>query len=100
MKIYIVMSLFILCSFISVSCSTASSGKAKYVDDKGNPITEKQYRNLEEQRRIAAEEEAFYDECDAEDTGRHWAVVDETMWLWSWIPATRHFIKSLQPDWW
>ena len=100
MKIYIITVLCVLFSLISVSCSTTSQRESKYVDDKGNPISEQQYNDLAEEQRLRDEEEAFYDKCDAEDTGRHWAVVDETMWLWSWVPATRRFIKSLQPDWW
>ena len=101
MKKYITTVLLaVAISLISASCSTTSKGGSQFVDEKGNPISEQQYNEIKEQERLKAEEEAFYDACDAESTGEHEVIVDDTIWLWGWVSVVRGFVKGLLPEWW
>ena len=92
--------LFVATTLLSVSCSTTSSDTPKYVDNDGNPITKAQYQDLEEERRLLAEEEAFYDECDAEGTGHRWVIVDGLISFWKGVMAVGDFNRKHAPDWW
>jgi hypothetical protein len=88
-------------SLLAVSCASSPTAKdGGYIDDHGNAISEQEAINQEEQARLKAEEEAFYDECDEEDSGRHWFIVDVAMGFWSGVTATGHFIKGVMPEWW
>jgi len=101
LKNILILVLLVGCSLVVVSCaSSPTASKREYVDDHGRVITKQEFIDHQEQARLKAEEEAFYDGIDEEDSGRHWLIVDIAMGFWSGVTATGHFIKGMMPEWW
>lgn len=95
----IILLLTVSC-LLSVSCATTSSNSPEYVDNNGNPITEEQFQDLEEERRLLAEEEAFFDACDAEGTGERGFFIDGLIGFWRGVMAIGDFNKDHSAEWW